>query len=53
MWWFIMVLMLVILALFGEVTVEKSWRGFLFEVRLKSEWPRFNWLIFKIWKTQP
>jgi len=47
-----MIIIIAILALFGEATVEKNRNGFLLEIRLKSEWPRFNFLVFKIWKTR-
>ena len=47
-----MIIVIVILALFGEVTLENNWNRFLFEIRLKSEWPRFDFPIFKIWNTK-
>lgn len=48
MWWIVMIMVIVILALFGEMTLENNWTRFLFEIRLKSEWPRFNFPIFRI-----
>lgn len=52
MWWFVIVIVIVVLALFGEGTLENNWNRFLFEIRLKSDYPRFNIPIFKIWSTK-
>ncbi len=53
--WFFLVLVIVILVLFGDITLENNWSQFLFEIRVKSshpQWFRFNFLVFKIWFTK-
>lgn len=51
MWWFIIIVVITTFALFGEVNVENTWNRTIFEIRLKSEWPKFDICIFKVWKT--
>jgi len=52
MWWYIMIMILIIFALYGRINYISNYIKFLFEVRLESEHPKFGVTIFEIYRNK-